>query len=138
MATVRREILVAVAPSRVWEAIRDIGAAHVRLFPGILLDVRRDADGRTATFASGLVVRELTVELNDDLRRYAWAASGGGATHHNASLQVFEAQDGGSRIVWVTEFLPDEIHAAIEALIDAGAAVMRATLESDARASASS
>jgi len=81
-------------------------------------------------------LRELTLELNEELRRYSWTARGGLATHHNASLQVFENADGSSRIVWITELLPNDLHDALGALVDAGAAVMKKTLE-DATASTS-
>ncbi len=138
MASIRREIDVSAAPGRVWEAIRDIGNAHVRLFPGVLGDAHLHGDGRKVTFVSGLVLEEPTVELNDDIRRYAWTAVGGRMTHHNASLQVYENSDGSSRIVWITDVLPHEMARAAAAMMDAGAPIMKATLESAATASASS
>ncbi|HVA28152.1 MAG TPA: SRPBCC family protein [Candidatus Baltobacteraceae bacterium] len=137
MASIRKEVVVAVAASHAWEVIRDIGNAHKRLFPGVLVEVTLIDGGRMVTFANGLAVNEATIELNDDARRYAWTASGGRTTHHNASLQVFAKGDGECRIVWIVDLLPDEIAAAIEALVDAGATAMKTTLES-ATASASS
>jgi hypothetical protein len=136
MAAIHREIHLAAPADRVWEIIRDIGNAHHRLFPGVLVEVALESNGRVVTFANGLVVRELTLELSDEIRRYSWTAVGGLATHHNASLQVFENEDGSSRVVWITELLPNDLHDAIGALVDAGAAVMKKTLES-ATASAS-
>jgi carbon monoxide dehydrogenase subunit G len=138
MASIRREIVVEVPPDQVWQVIRDIGNPHVRLFPGVLSDAHLHGDGRKVTFTNGLVLEEPTVELNDDIRRYAWTAVGGSMAHHNASLQVFDDGDGKSRIVWITDVLPHEAASAAARMMDAGAPIMRATLEAAARASTSS
>ena len=130
MASIHREIQLSASPAAVWDVIRDIGNAHHRLFPGVLTDVQLEPGGRTVTFANGLVVRERTLELNDELRRYSWTATGGLTTHHNASLQVLENADGSTRVVWITELLPNDLQEAIGGLVDAGAAVMKNTLES--------
>jgi len=84
---------------------------------------------RTVTFANGMVLKELILDVDDTRRRVAYAAVGGRTTHHNASLQVFAGVAGGSRIVWTTDFLPDAVAHAIGALVDAGCAAMRRTLE---------
>jgi uncharacterized protein YndB with AHSA1/START domain len=44
VASIRREILVAVPPARVWDALRDWGALHERLVPGFA--VATEVDGR--------------------------------------------------------------------------------------------
>jgi hypothetical protein len=62
-------------------------------------------------------------------RRLAWAAVGGRMTHHNASAQVFPHDDGGSRIVWIADLLPDDLKGAIGAMIDQGGAAMKETLD---------
>ncbi|MGB8964976.1 MAG: SRPBCC family protein [Candidatus Cybelea sp.] len=129
MASIHKEILVGVDAETVWDAIRDIGEAHRRLFQGVLTDVRLESGGRVVTFANGLVVHESTVDLDDERRRYAWTAEGGRATHYNSSLQVFEAADGRSRIVWITDLLPNDSRDAVAGLMDAGAAAMKRTLE---------
>jgi hypothetical protein len=52
-------------------------------------DCRLEGDARIVTFANGLVVRELIVDVDDGARRLVWSATGGTLTHHNASLQIF-------------------------------------------------
>ena len=128
MPSICKEIDVAAPPAAVWGAIRDVGAAHTRLFPGILTGVVLDGDARIVTFANGLVVREAIIELDDSAMRFAYSASGGRATHHNASLQVF-ANGTGSRVVWIIDFLPNEIAEAIDGLMSAGCAAMKTNLE---------
>ncbi len=129
MASIRKEIDVNVAPAKAWDAIRDVGAAHTRLFPGALSDCRLEGDVRVVTFTNGTVVREPIVSVDDEQMRFAWTAVGGRATHYNASLQVFANGNGGSRIVWIVDVLPNEIAVAIEGIMNGGSAAMKATLE---------
>ena len=128
MACIRKELLLDARPEDVWSAVRDFGAPHEKLVPGVLVASRLEPGARVVTFANGLVVRELLVELNDETRRLCWTARGGRATHHNASMQVY-ADGARTRFVWVTDVLPDEIVPAISALVEAGAAAIRRKLE---------
>ena len=137
MATIRKEIFVRASPDAVWSAVRDVGEVHRRLCPGMLVDCRLEGEARIVTFANGLVARELIVDVDDDARRFCWAAVGGRLTHHNASMQVFLDGSDGSRLVWIADLLPDEMEPAIRALMEMGSAALKKTLESaDARASA--
>jgi carbon monoxide dehydrogenase subunit G len=134
MASIRAEVVVAVKPEAVWEVIKDIGMVHRRLVPGLLTDARLDGpDARIVTFSNGLVVRERVVDINDALRRFAYTASGGSTTHHNASLQVFEDDKmHGSRIIWISDFLPNKAAPGIQQLVDSGSKIMKQTLEANA------
>ena len=65
-----------------------------------------------------------------------WAAirdigsvEGGQTTHFNASAQVIAEADGTSRVVWMADFLPDTAAGTIDAMMSAGAAVMKPTLD---------
>ena len=127
MATIHRELLIDAAPANVWAAVRDVGAAHTRLVPGVLVDTRLQGDARVVTFAQGLVARELIVSVDDDARRLAYAWVGGKAAHHNASMQVFADGDG-ARLVWITDLLPNELAGPISGLIEQGVAAMQQTL----------
>ena len=130
MASIRKEMLIQASPEDVWAAIRDVGAVHQRLTPGVLTDSRLDGDARIVTFAGGTVVRELIVDLDDQARRFVYAVvSGGRTTHHNASWQVFAERDHHSRLVWITDFLPKEVAPVIHELVERGAATMKQTLE---------
>ena len=132
MATIHKEILIKARPEDVWSSIRDVGAVHQRLTPGILVDARLDGDARIVTFANGAVVRELIVDIDDETRRFAWAAVGGRTTHHNASMQVFAAGSDSSRLVWITDLLPNEVAATINELVEQGVRTMKQTLEAQA------
>jgi polyketide cyclase/dehydrase/lipid transport protein len=128
MASIRKELLLEARPEDVWAAVRDFGSPHEKLVPGVLVDSRLEPGARVVTFANGLVVRELLVELNDETRRLCWTARGGRATHHNASMQVY-ADGARTQFVWITDVLPDEIAPAISALVEAGAAAIRRKFE---------
>jgi carbon monoxide dehydrogenase subunit G len=129
VASIHKEILINARPEYVWAAIRDVGAVHERLTPGILVAARLDRDARVVTFANGAIVRELIVDIDDEARRFAYAAVGGRTTHHNASMQVFAEGEDCSRLVWITDLLPNEVAPAIQELVEQGAATMKQTLE---------
>ncbi len=59
----------------------------------------------------------------------AYAARGGRTTHHNASMQVIALGENHSRLVWITDLLPNEVAAVIQELVEQGAATMKQTLE---------
>jgi carbon monoxide dehydrogenase subunit G len=129
MASIRREILTKAPPADVWAAIRDIGALHTRLVPGFVVDTRLEPGARIVTFGNGMVVREPIVDINDSDRRLVWSASGGRTTHYNASVQVFDGEDDGARVVWIADLLPDAVAPDIQAAIEQGMAVMKKTLD---------
>jgi carbon monoxide dehydrogenase subunit G len=128
MASIRREIPIDAPAEAVWAAVREVGNAH-RVFRGVLVDCRLEGDARVVTFGNGLVIRELIVDVDDGLRRFCWAAVGGGIRHHNASLQVFAGADGNARVVWIADVLPGELAGQMAGLMDQGAAAMKRTLD---------
>ena len=135
MASIHREIQIEVATASVWDAIRDVGAIHTRLAPGFVVDTRLEEGARVVTFGSGMVARELIVDVDDDARRLVWAVVGSRMTHHNASLQVFADGEGRSRVVWIADLLPNEVAGYIAGMIEQGMAVMKKTLERESATS---
>ena len=133
MASIRKEVTIEAPADAVWDAVRDVAQVHKRLVPGVLTDTHLEDGARVVSFANGMVVRELIVDLDDDQRRLAYAAAGGRATHHNASIQVVPESDQRCRLVWITDVLPHEMAAPIGALVEQGASVMKQTLEAAAR-----
>jgi hypothetical protein len=129
MASIRKEILIDALPEKVWEAIRDVGAVHLRLAKGFVIDARLDGEARIVTFANGMVVRELIVDIDDEFLRLAYAAVGGLTKHHNASMQVFAEGEDRTRLLWITDLLPNELAGAIGVLVEQGAEFMKKTLE---------
>jgi carbon monoxide dehydrogenase subunit G len=131
MASVRKEISIHARPEQVWDAIRDVGALHTRLVPGFVMDCRLEGNTRVVTFANGIVVREVIVDVNEGSRRLVWSAQGGRLTHHNASVQVFAEGGERSRVVWIADLLPNEMAPAIEGMIEQGTIAMKSSLERD-------
>jgi carbon monoxide dehydrogenase subunit G len=134
MACIRKEVVVAASPDLVWAAVRDVGQVHRRLVPGMLTSAHLEDGARVVTFANGVVVRELIVDLDDENRRFAYAAVGGRTTHHHASIQVLPEGEDSCRLVWITDLLPQEMAGPIAALVEQGAMVMKRTLEERASA----
>lgn len=129
MATIGKEILSRASPEQVWDAARDIGALHTRLVPGFVTHTTLEPGARIVTFASGAVVREPIITIDDAARRLVWSAQSQALTHYNASLQVLAAPDSGSRVVWVVDFLPDSAADYIEKAMSAALAAMKPALD---------
>lgn len=129
MASIRKAIATRARPNQVWAALRDVGALHTRLVPGFVTDTRLEPGARIVTFANGMVVRERIVTIDEDERRVVWSAVGGSLTHHNGSAQVIPEAGGGSRVVWIADFLPDAAAAAIDAMMALGMAAMQQALD---------
>jgi hypothetical protein len=130
MATLRKEIVTRASPADAWAAIADVGALHTRLVPGFVTATRLEPGARIVTFANGMTVREPIVSIDPKTMRLVWTAESRLASHYNASAQVLPAADGGSRVVWIADFLPDEAAAQIEPMMVAGMGAMKAALDS--------
>ena len=131
MATIRREFPLQASPERVWEALRDVGALHIRLVRGFVTDTQVEAGERVVTFANGMVARERIVDIDDDARRIAWSVVGSPRlTHHNASVQVF-GRDGRTHAVWIVDVLPEDAAPHVASMVDHAIAAMQRTFAAD-------
>ena len=131
MATIHHEVHIAADPAVVWDAVRDVGALHTRLVPGFVTDtvVETEPLARLVTFASGQVLREVIVSSDDSARRLVWTIVGAPVAHHNGAIQVFDAGDGGSRVVWMADVLPHSLAEVFGPSMAKGLAIMRTHLE---------
>lgn len=132
MASIRKEAQIKAPPDQVWDALRDVGALHTRLVPGFVVDTRMDGDARIVTFGNGMVAREEIVDVDDATCRVAWAIVGGQFLHYNGTAQVFPDGAGGSRFVWTADLLPNDRAVGVAAMIEAGLAVIKQTMEARA------
>src|SRR5262245_2809786 len=128
MATIHKEVEIHASPQRVWEALRDVGALHTRLAAGFVSDTRMEGNARIVTFANGMVAREEIVAIDDAARRVAWAIVGQQFHHYNGAAQLFDDADG-TRFVWITDLLPDDLAPNVDAMMTAGIAAIKKTLE---------
>jgi Polyketide cyclase / dehydrase and lipid transport len=129
MATIHKEIEIERDRGFVWDAIRDVGAIHKRLAPGFVVNCKLEGDSRIVTFANGMVVRELIVDVDDKTCRHSWSARSEPLTHHNASLQVFSDGQDKCRVVWIADLLPNEVAGTVGEMIQHGLNTMKETLE---------
>jgi len=128
MATIHKEVEINASPQRVWEALSDVGALHTRLAAGFVADTRLEGNARIVTFANGMVAREEIVAVDEATRRVAWAIVGQQFHHYNGAAQLFE-HTGGTRFVWTTDLLPDELAPNVDMMMTAGLAAIKKTLE---------
>jgi uncharacterized protein YndB with AHSA1/START domain len=128
MASICKEIVIDADPAEVWDALRDWGAVHERLVPAFVVDARLDGEDRIVTFFNGALARELLVDRDEAQLRLVWSVVDGPYTHHNASAQVFEAGDGGTRFVWIADLLPHALAPTIDTMMEYGTRVLADTL----------
>ncbi|HEU4427661.1 MAG TPA: SRPBCC family protein [Myxococcota bacterium] len=120
MASIHLEIPLQAPAERVWKQLRDVGEVKA-LFPGVLTASRLEGDARVVTCANGMDVKERIVDVDEKARRVAYAVVEWQTTHHNASMQVLPDGEARSRLVWITDLLPDELAPPVRGLMEQGA-----------------
>src|SRR5262252_3207510 len=121
MASIFCEVLIDRSPDDVWAAMRDVGALHTRLVSGFVTDCRLDGQARIVTFANGVVAREEIISVDEERRRVAWNSVGGRLSHYNSSAQVLD-EGSRTRVVWISDLLPDDMAPAVGAMMNMGTA----------------
>ena len=131
MASIHKDILIAVSPEAAWDAVRDVGRIHERLCPGFVTNTEMVDDGaaRMVTFGNGLVVKELIVDCDDSLRRLVWSARSERLAHHNGVMRVEDAGEGRCRAVWTADVLPHAAAENVGAMMGQGLEAMKTRLE---------
>ena len=134
MSTIIREVTIDADPDSCWDALRDFAALDKRLAPGFIRESRLEGpETRVVTFFNGAVARERLVGVDDHARRLAYSVieSRFNMAHHNAAAQIIDGGERGTRFVWTTDVLPDELGAPIAELMEAGLSAIKANLERD-------
>ena len=134
MASLRKEIRIDAPVDRVWDALKDVGALHTKLVPGFVKDTRMEGNTRVVTFGNDMVAREEIVGVDAAQRRVAWAIVGQQFRHYNGAAWVESDSKGGSRFIWTTDLLPNELAAQVEQMMTAGIEVVKQTLENSTQA----
>jgi Polyketide cyclase / dehydrase and lipid transport len=130
MGSITKEIDVGASAADVWDALRDFGAVHLRVLPGFVVECETEENERVVTFASGVVLRERLITIDDARRRFVYTVveSPLDLVHHQGSVEALaDPGENGCRVVWTTDFLPEEIGPIVESLMSEGAAVMERT-----------
>ncbi len=132
MASIYKDIPLDARPDDVWTAVRDYGAVHRRVAPGFVTDCKLDGDSRIVTFANGNVARELLVTIDDARQRLVYAAVSERVKQHSASIQILADGDSRSRMIWISDVLPNEIAPHLDGQMDLGALAMQKQFRRDA------
>ena len=133
MTTIRKQIVVDVPITEVWDAARDFGALGKRLAAGFVTESHLEGEDRLVTFADGNIFRERLISLDDTARRLCWTILDGPWTHHNGVLEVSSDEQGRTRVVWTTDALPHETEEMLEGAMEQGIRAIRQTLEQGQR-----
>jgi hypothetical protein len=127
MASIIKDIELDVGAEVAWAMLRNVGAAD-KAFAPVLTDSRLDGEVRTVTFASGMVIKEQIVDIDEANRRVAYAVIEGRFSHHSASMQVLDRGAGRSTVVWTTDLLPNEAAPMVRELTEQGAKALQANV----------
>ncbi len=130
MPTIVHEIVITRPPEEVWDAARDVAHLQTRLVPGFVVSTVMLDDTSTptrrVTFASGLVLDEAIVAIDDVRRRVVWSIRG--VEHHNGALEISEHEHG-ARVVWTADVLPATLAEEFSPLMAADLETMKTHLE---------
>lgn len=133
MASIHKQLALAVPAEQVWDALRDVGALHTRLVPGFVVDTRLEEGARVVTFGDGTVAKEWIIDVDDERRRVAWAITDAPFAHYNASAQVLDGeQPGHCRFVWIADLLPHELKDGVASMMDQGLAAIERAMQKGA------
>lgn len=130
MGSIRKEVDIAAPLAAVWDAVRDVGAIHTRLCPGMVSNTTLEEGGatRVVTFDDGLVLRERIIAVDDVARRLVWSVVDGPFEHHNASVSVV-GDNRQCRVVWTADLLPNELTDTVAAIMERGLSLTKQTQE---------
>jgi hypothetical protein len=131
MASIVREITIRLNVEEAWQAIRDVGAVHVRLVPRLVTQVSLAGEVRHVIFANGLEIDELIVSIDDVTRRVVYAVQNR-AKHHQASMQAIADGTDQCRFVWITDVLPEDAASRFAGMMDQALPIIKRTIESNA------
>jgi hypothetical protein len=129
MPSIHSQVLLDVGLDVAWDEVRKVGEVH-KLFAPVLADSRVHGETRTVRFADGKIVHERILDLDDARRRVSYTATDvPGMTYHHASMQIADAGPGRCLFIWITDYLPAEMGAAIAPLVEQGTKALKANLE---------
>lgn len=127
MPTVSESIVIAAEPQRTWALVGD-PAALSDWHPAVATSPVSERVRRCTLVGGGSLVEPI-VEHSDEDRFYVYdIAEGPFPTRTYRSRIAVEDADGGSRLVWQTDFEPDD-PASEDELVETFAGIYRAGLE---------
>ena len=129
MASIIRELTLEVNADVAWSAVRRVDEVHTKLVPGLVSRVTLESGVRHVVFASGLEIDELIVAVDEDSRRLVYAVQNR-AKHHQASMQVVTEGRDRSRLIWITDVLPQEAASRFANIMDQALPIIKRTIES--------
>lgn len=130
MASIHHDIFIAAPPEAIWRAARAVDRLHDLLVPGFVTATEmvqgEGAPVRRVTFANGQIADEAIVSIDDERRRLVWTVKQ--LEHHNGVLTVAVAE-GGARVRWTADLLPDEFAETVSSMMAQGLAMMKVHFE---------
>ncbi|WP_020108405.1 SRPBCC family protein [Nocardia sp. 348MFTsu5.1] len=107
MASIYKSADLSITPEQAWDFVDKFTRSEVHVFSGASAE-RQEGDYRVVTDLEGNEVWELGVAVDPEHRRATYTVPNlFGATFHAASMQIFEKDGPGCKLVWITDVLPN-------------------------------
>lgn len=115
MANITKTTYLSTDSDKVWEVLRDPSRANELVT--FLGEVTVDGNKRVCALGDD-TLEELIVDIDDATRRIAYSIRRGPFEfeHHSAAMQAVPEGEG-TRFVWTTDFLPDEMRPAVDEVL---------------------
>jgi hypothetical protein len=94
-----------------------------------VVDTRLAPGARLVTCGNGMVIREPIVNIDDEAKRVVWSEESDQLTHYNASAQVFNDDNGRTKMVWIADLLPNGASEFVAQMMGDGMTAMNKTLD---------
>lgn len=104
LGSIRHQIRIHRDAVDVWERVRDAAGLHT-WFPG-LTDCQVDGNNRVIVLASGMVMPEEILLIDDVQRRFQYRITAPVFLHHRGTIDVIDLEDGSCLVVYSTEADP--------------------------------
>ena len=118
MASVYKQVTLNLSADKLWEMVADV-ANLSNLLDGVQ---HSEVDGttRSCTFADGAKLRETILGVDHENKRVAYTILEAPfkLDFHAGSMQVRDAGDGKSTLVWAVDVLPEAMADPINGLLD--------------------
>jgi len=117
MATLFLTSQLPVSVDHAWHRVAAVDQVH-DILP-LVTSCTVDGDQRACLLANGAQLKEEIISIDNDLKRIAYTVidSPFGLEYHAASMQIV-ADGQGARIIWITDFKPDQLKDALTPMLE--------------------
>ncbi|ROO87455.1 polyketide cyclase/dehydrase/lipid transport protein [Actinocorallia herbida] len=109
MGSIHRSAHLDVTADEAWDFLDRYTRSEVHVFSMCRAE-RQEGEYRVVTLHDGTELWERNVTVDPERRRATYTVPGlNGAEHHHAEMRIEAEANGRTRLIWVTDLLPDHL-----------------------------